>query len=476
MPVTDQNDGTRPRVLILSSILLMDRVLRFTDCIGRLASLGIDPTVMTTSQPSAIPGGELIGFPPVRPYRMFPYNYLRRFNDFLWDARNPTPTRESAARLIRNAGLSPRMRLIRRAALLSAPALDPDVIESRLEKLLLRAERSPAGAEWLHEKCPRLVVATGPHRFNDEGIVAEARRQGIPVAAFITSWDNLSTKNRMVFTYDGFIVWSERMKEELLQNYAYSRGRPVHVVGAPQFDLFFQKRFELTREEFCRRNGVDPGRPVIVYGLGSPNFSPGEWYAVEHLAKDVSAGRLGNAQMIVRPHPLFDNGLLAERLSPYLPDAVVQRTGDPKLETAARYQDEEKIIDWVNTFRHADVVVNFSSTVTVDAAIFDRPVVNLDFDPAPGSPDRQLYHEVNHVWTHFRPLAESGGISLVRSLDEMTDAVRKYLAHPELHREGRRWIASHVCGFTDGHSGERMADAIADLAGIGSSRAEGRSK
>jgi len=35
----------------------------------------------------------------------------------------------------------------------------------------------------------------------------------------------------------------------------------------------------------------------------------------------------------------------------------------------------------VNTFRHADVVVNFSSTVAIDAAIFDKPVVNLDFDP-----------------------------------------------------------------------------------------------
>ncbi|QQS47111.1 MAG: CDP-glycerol glycerophosphotransferase family protein [Acidobacteriota bacterium] len=465
-------DRDRPRILLLSSVLLMDRVFRYTSCLESLSAHGFDVTLMTTAGANGMPGGsaEVIPFPAVQPYRMFPYNYLRRYNDFLWDAQNPSPSRESAGRLIRDKGLTSRLRVIKRAAELTSHVVASDLTERGLEKLLLRRSRSPEGAGWLRRKRPRLVIATGPHRFNDEAIVAEALRLGLPVAAFITSWDNLSTKNRLVFTYDGFIVWSEQMKNELHQFYPYSRNRPVFVVGAPQFDLFFQERFKLSREEFCRRSGLDPGRPIIVYGLGSPNLSPGEWYAVEHLAKAIEDGKLGDAQLIVRPHPLFDNGSLQEKLKPYHPRVIVQRTADGNLAVTERFQDADQITDWVNTFRHADVVVNFSSTITVDAAIFDRPVVNLDFDPAPGSPRQQLYHEVNHVWTHFKPLAESGGIRLVSSLDEMIDAVRTYLAHPELHREQRRWIADYVCGRLDGQSGERMAEAIVELAQINKSR------
>ena len=122
-----------------------------------------------------------------------------------------------------------------------------------------------------------------------------------------------------------------------------------------------------------------------------------------------------------------------------------------------------QIVEWVNTFRHADVVVNLSSTVTIDAAIFDKPVVNLDFDPQPGQADQQLIKDVNHKWNHFKPIAESGGVWLVNDFDEMINAVKVYLKQPNLHREKRRWIAEYVCGHLDGKNSERMADAITDF-------------
>jgi hypothetical protein len=108
-------------------------------------------------------------------------------------------------------------------------------------------------------------------------------------------------------------------------------------------------------------------------------------------------------------------------------------------------------------------VINLSSTVTVDAGIFDKPVVNLDFDPQPGQADQQLIKDVNHKWNHFKPIAESGGVWLVNDLDEMETAVKAYLKDTSLHREKRRWIVNHVCGFTDGKGGERMADAISSF-------------
>ena len=53
---------------------------------------------------------------------------------------------------------------------------------------------------------------------------------------------------------------------------------------------------------------------------------------------------------------------------------------------------------------------------------------------------------------------------MVSNPAEMVEAVRSYLAHPEWHREKRRWIAELVCGRIDGESGARLATAILDFA------------
>jgi hypothetical protein len=110
------------------------------------------------------------------------------------------------------------------------------------------------------------------------------------------------------------------------------------------------------------------------------------------------------------------------------------------------------------------VIVNLSSTAAIDGALFDKPVVNLDFDPEPGKHKQTLVKEINHLWTHFKPVAESGGLWLVNDLAEMIAAIRAYLAQPALHRAERRQMAEFVVQFLDGNSGARMAAALLDFA------------
>jgi CDP-glycerol glycerophosphotransferase (TagB/SpsB family) len=265
-----------------------------------------------------------------------------------------------------------------------------------------------------------------------------------------------------MFQSDAYIVWSEQGKRELHHFYPYTKSLPVFVVGAPQFDVFFQERFVQTREEFCTTQGLNPDKPIIIYAVGSPNFLQ-EKYGALHLAERVMAGDLGDAQVIVRPHPIHDKMEMAELFGRFAPQVVLQRAADAGSKLTARSQDVNDILEWVNTFRHADVVVNLASTVTIDAAVFDRPVVNLDYDPEPGQPNQALVSDVNHVWTHFKPVAESGGVWLVNNPEQMIEAIKGYLADPSLHRERRRWLTQYVCQYLDGQCGERMAMAISDF-------------
>jgi hypothetical protein len=461
----------RPRVQLLTSSLLDDRKILYTDMTEELARTA-DVRVWATSarDPRRLPAwsslpAQVEPFPRVDRPRDFPFNYLRRLNDFAWDYRLRLPARESFHRLRRHAQMPWPVRALRVPARGLALVGLEEPIEAALERAFVATSRSPDVRARFEVERPDVVVATGPNRADEPAIIGVARSLGIPTLAAIHSWDNLSTKARMLYRYDGYLVWSERMRAELLDYYPSARHVPVHVVGAPQFDVFFQARFHQERAAFCEQQGLRPDARIVVFALGSPNLFR-EDHAAVRLAHRIARGELGDVQLLVRPHPQFDNGKETEALRQLGPAVRVQRTGDAGASVADRFQDEHQIREWVSTFRHADVVVNLSSTVAVDAAIFDRPVVNLDYDPEPGAPNQRLVKDVNHVWTHFKPIAESGGVWLVDDDDQLAHAVRTYLARPELHRDRRRWIVQHVCGTVDGGAARRMARAILEFIAV----------
>lgn len=460
-------DG-QAKFLLLTSSLLVDRVFQYTNLVKTLSGFG-DVNIWATSvendQVSSLwenSQAQIESMPPVFPFKEVPYNYLRRLNEFTWDYSLQPPSRMSMMRHVRSKSQRLHVKALKLPARSLAKLQMEQWLEDKIEKLLLPFPRSVEAELQLERMRPSIVVATGPFQFEQPAIHAICKNLKIPTLAYIPSWDNITTKNRMVFRYDGFIVWSEQTKQELREFYPYTRDVPIYVTGAPQFDIFFQDRFHQSRETFCEQQKLDPNLPIIVYAIGSPNFLS-EHHGAVHFAERVVAGELGKVQMLIRPHPIHDKGELSKCFDKFAPSVRLQATPNVNIDLVKRSQDETQILEWVNTFRHADVVINLSSTVTIDAAIFNKPVVNLDFDPQPSKADQKLIKDINHKWCHFKPIAESGGVWLVNDYDELVNAVKTYLEDPTLHEEKRRRIAEYVCGYLDGKCGERMADAINDF-------------
>lgn len=466
----DQVADGQAKILILSSSLLVDRVLLHTSLLPSLMSKH-ETRVWAASEPDdpdLSPWGhmdvQVERFPSVSAFREFPYNYFRRLNEFAWDYRLRPPSRVSIQQHVRSKQIRLRVKLLKPLAYLLAKLRLESRLEETVQSLLLSSPiRSQEGLDRLAAYKPSLIVSSGLFQFEQPALFEAARKLGIPTIAYIPSWDNISTKNRMVYRYDGYIVWSEQVKRELHEFYPATKEAPVYVVGAPQFDVFFNKDFHQSREDFCREQGLDIDLPIIVYALGSPNFLQEHHGAIE-FAKRVVRGDVGRVQLLIRPHPIHDNAEMKAMFDSFGPSVRLQESPNAGIELVKRSQDREQVTEWINTFRHADVVINLSSTVTIDAAMFDKPVVNLDFDPQPSRTDHQLVKDINHKWNHFKPIAESGGAWLVDDFDQMVDAVKTYLRDPSLHRERRKWITEYVCGYVDGRCGDRMAAAIHDFA------------
>lgn len=453
--------------LLLSTSLLVDRVFVYTDLVPSLAEKG-KVTVWASSFDGHAKDvwndvdATVESFPVVGPFKEFPHNYLRRLNEYVWDYRFRPPSRISMMKYRRDKQNQLLVRALKPPAILLASMRSEIPVENYLERFLLSFPRSPEAEARLLAKRPDVIITTGPFQFEQPAIFSVAKKLKIPTIAYIPSWDNVSTKNRMVFNYDGYIVWNERMREELHEFYPRTKNARVYVVGSPQFDVFHQERFHISREEFCASQSLDPTLPIIVYAIGSPNFLK-ERHGAKYIAARVAEGNLGHVQLLVRPHPIHDNAEMRELFDSYGPRVHLQKTRNAGKALNSRTQDESEIIEWVNTFKHADVVVNLSSTVTIDAAKFDKPIVNLDFDPQPGQEDQQLIKDVNHRWTHFKPIAESGGVWLVNDFDELEMAIKAYLQDPSIHHKQREWMVNYVCGYSDAKCGKRMAGAIVDF-------------
>lgn len=334
-------------------------------------------------------------------------------------------------------------------------------LEERERRLLLRDY--PHAAEYerrLRGHGADLVVSTLPHAHEEAPPAVVARHLGIPTGAWINSWDNLTSKPAYFTGYDHYFVWSERLRSELLRYYPEAAPATVDVTGVPHFDWYHRDCMRMPREELCAAYGFDPGRPLVLYGTATPHLAPTEHLIVQRLARDL-AEMEGRPQLLVRLHP----GDAGGRFRDWSPGSAVAlqvpgQRGRGKLGGYCPTPEENR--ELVSSILHADVVVNLASTLTLDAALCDRPVVNIAFDLSPERSFQEPIDQYYSEYDHYRTVVESGAVSLARSSEELLAQVAACLRDPGLGREGRRRLVDLWCGPFDGGSGWRLAAAILD--------------
>ena len=124
--------------------------------------------------------------------------------------------------------------------------------------------------------------------------VKSAKRQGIPVAMAVASWDNLTNKGTINVQPDQVIVWNEAQKREAVSLHGVAPAA-VRVTGAQLFDDWFERSPGTTREAFCARVGLDPARPFLLYLCSSLFIARDEVSFVRTLARTVAPFRVPDA-------------------------------------------------------------------------------------------------------------------------------------------------------------------------------------
>jgi len=363
-----------------------------------------------------------------------------------------TRTAAHAARLIGRAAAAPsRMRMLDRWHC-SAVSRLPEVAHYR--QLFQRIK--PSVLFCSHQRPVEILPP-----------VLAARSLGIPTATFIFSWDNLTSKGRIAAPFDDYLVWSDHMRQELLHYYPDVSHERVHVVGTPQFDPYADGSLIWPREKFFSKVGADPVRPLICYSGGDAGGCPEDPEHVAVLMDLIRAGRVkGNPQVLLRPMPV-DDGRRYDKVRGNYPELIYARPAWVHTEPGnwSRVIPLPEDIQFLANLTHfADLNINLASTMTLDFAIHDKPVVNVAFNVASPPPFGAPCWEFNYQFEHYRPVVELGAARFARSPEEFATRINAYLKDPSLDRDNRRRLVELEVGVPLGQSSQRIVEVLGAIA------------
>lgn len=314
---------------------------------------------------------------------------------------------------------------------------------------------------------PDVIVCSHHRPTNVIAPVLAAHELGVPTATLIFSWDNLTSKGRIVAPFDHYLVWSQRMRDELLRFYPEIDGAQVHVVGTPQFDPY--ARATETREAFFQRFGGDPARPLLCYSGGDVGTCPEDAEHARIVLEIVSSGKLdgprGRPQVLVRPAPVDTSGRYLS-LQDDFPDVFLCQPewADAGADWSVKLPTAADIDFLRHLVVHTDVGINLASTMTLDFALHDTPVVNVAFDVADPPPFGRPLWEHYYRYDHYRPVVEIGAARFARSRAALETELRRYLDDPSLDAERRRQLVDLQVGIAPGQCSPRLVSKLSDIA------------
>jgi hypothetical protein len=316
---------------------------------------------------------------------------------------------------------------------------------------------------------PSLVIASSAGWRQDRYVLREANERGVPTMAAIVGWDNPSSYSISGARMDYATCWSNLQKAELECGSDWPPAR-VHVGGMPSYDPYLRKSWLLARAEYFGLHGLDPNRKLVSFACSFVHFAP-NLPNVEALARLVSSDELVEpSQLLVRLHPshfqqkprIFaqERERIQELQSRFHHVRVVQPV---PLGGSLGYYSGEDMPEKSSMMAHSDVLVTVYSTMVVETAIHDTPIIAAVIDAPGGWNQRGKYSlplkKIGNWPTHLR-FRQSGAGRVAQTEEELRDSLNAYLVNPALDSNERRKFVEQEITYTDGTSGRKTADYI----------------
>jgi CDP-glycerol glycerophosphotransferase (TagB/SpsB family) len=303
------------------------------------------------------------------------------------------------------------------------------------------------------------------HLFDEPevNLLREAKKRKVKTIGYINSWDKVTSRCILRLLPDKAIVFNDIVKAEMIEHNEMKE-EDIFVSGLPQYDYFYSDESNFfNRQEFFNKISISPDKELLVYASMGRAFSTSDWDMIDFLHKLIETkGKLvKDCALLVRfqPNDFVDDVEIKKR--PYL------KYDQPGIRFGSK-----RGVDWdmnnadlahlYATLKHMSILICYASSISVDAAVFDKPVININYEIKENnimlkSPTQHYNSE------HYKNALKTGAIDLVGSEDELVRSINSYLLDSSIKSKEREQLIKEQCTFTDGKSGERIANFILNI-------------
>lgn len=323
--------------------------------------------------------------------------------------------------------------------------------------------------QWLVDYNVDLLFFTHQRPPQIAPLAIAGKQLGIPTVAYIFSWDNLSSKGRMPVLFDRFMVWSDLMKSELLQFYPTLKSNVVSVCGTPQFESYVYDDFGWSRLQLNRYLSLkdSDSHRIICFSCGDVSTSPNDSIYIDVIASAMASGEFGDdIMLLVRTSPAEDGARFKELMTKYpsivwnIPDWPQSNPSHPE-PWSQRVPTMDDIHCLKSILQYASISVNMCSTMSLDFALWDKPVINPVFgslgNDAGVFPDRKYLK-----YDHYAKVIQSGAFTVCANSEELIAAIRSALANPEQFQYERKKVLEMEIGQPLTGTSERFVKQLID--------------
>lgn len=309
----------------------------------------------------------------------------------------------------------------------------------------------------------------------DGPFLCESRAYGVPSLCVVQSWDKTSSKGYPPITPDSLVVWNYEMEEEAVHYCDIPRDR-ISVQGAPVWDSYFKDAPPLSRAELSKVIGIDLGafKQLIFCALNSPGYHMGNLELIDTLGDALGQGLFGpSTAVLFRTHPNYGDHLeRREELEQRFQNAQLSGRAafqHPSLEIMDGYflfrPDDDVILRSI--FEHSDVCLSVGSTQMIEAAIFDKPAICIEYGVWESRTLKVDFsnYKLEHRERVFRCNATARSSSPSQLIKDIQVALK---GRPDL-ADARRRIVDQELPLNRGSSAFSIAQHIAEVAVAGHS-------
>ena len=285
-------------------------------------------------------------------------------------------------------------------------------------------------------------------------IINTSKKLNIKTGTVIFSWDNVP-KARLISRYDFYFVWSDLMKNQLLELYSEISPSQIKISGTPQFEFYSYDNLYDERKIFLNKYGLDENKKTICFS-GNDISSPYDAIYLNDICEEiVKLDKKIRPQILFRRCPVdmsdrFDSTLkkFKEFVFPVNPDWKTGKESGDSFATIYPTTNDNRLL--VNTVKHSDIVINLGSTMAHDFAILDKPCLYLNYDPIDNS---KFKVEDVFNFEHFRSMKNIDAVGWINNKNEISNKIFEAINTPnKVGKDRKDWLEKIVLHPIEGNS------------------------